>query len=59
MSYTIGSDSHAYGGTPSLSATPATVDTGINGQNLNIAYGSAGNTATADVGTAPIYRRGL
>ena len=40
---------------PNLAADlPATFNTGINGQNLSIAYSSAGNTTTTDVGTSPI-----
>ena len=55
ISYTIGNDSHAYGSTADLAADlPATFNTGINGQNLSIAYSSAGNTTTTDVGTSPI-----
>ena len=55
ISYTIGNDSHPYGSTAGLAAdVPATFNTGINGQNLSIAYSSAGNTTTTDFGTSPI-----
>src|SRR5439155_870797 len=55
ISYPIGNDSHAYGSTANLAADlPATFATGVNGQNLSIAYSSAGNTVTAHVGTYAI-----
>jgi len=55
ISYTIGNDSHAYGSTANLAADlPATFNTGINGQNLSLAYSSLGNTTTTHVGTSPI-----
>src|SRR5208282_4528355 len=55
FTYTIGSDSQTYGSPANLTADlPATISTGVNGENLAIAYGSAGDTATAAVGSYPI-----
>jgi hypothetical protein len=55
ISYTIGDDSHAYGSTADLAADlGATFATGINGEDLSIAYASTGNTATAHVNTYSI-----
>src|SRR4029077_19398208 len=53
--YTIANDSQTYG-TPANFATDlgTTINTGVNGQNLNIAYSSSGDTATANVGTYAI-----
>jgi hypothetical protein len=52
FSYTIGNDSQAYGVPASLAADlPATINTGVNGQTLDIAYASTGDTATALPGT--------
>ncbi len=52
ISYTIAGDSHVYGTVDSFSTLAQTIATGINGQNLDIAYSSTGNTATADVGSS-------
>jgi hypothetical protein len=55
ISYTIGNDSHDYGSTANLAADlPATFLTGVNGENLSIAYSSTGNTVTSNVGTYDI-----
>jgi hypothetical protein len=54
-SYTIGNDSQTYGTPANLAADlPATIVTGINGQNLAISYSSTGDTATAHVGSYAI-----
>src|SRR4029077_14411255 len=52
FSYTIASDSNVYGSTDSFSTLTATIATGVNGQNLGIAYSSVGNTVTAHVGSS-------
>ena len=45
ISYTIGNDSQAYGSTANLATDlAATINTGVNGQNLDIAYSSTGDT---------------
>ncbi len=50
LSYTIGSDSQSYGNPANLSKDlPGTIATGINGENLSIAYSSTGDTATAQL----------
>ncbi len=50
LSYTIGSDSQSYGNPANLSKDlPGTIVTGINGENLSIAYSSTGDTATAQL----------
>ncbi|MGA2256854.1 MAG: Ig-like domain repeat protein, partial [Thermoguttaceae bacterium] len=55
FSYTIGNDSQTYGTAVNLvTALGTTISTGVNGQNLDIAYASSGDTATATVGTYPI-----
>src|SRR4029077_10802891 len=55
ISYIIGNDSHDYGSTANLAADlGSTFDTGVNGENLGIAYSSTGNTTTANVGTYDI-----
>jgi hypothetical protein len=55
FTYQIGSDSHVYGSTAALAADLGTsINTGINGETLNIAYSSTGNSATATVGTYAI-----
>jgi uncharacterized repeat protein (TIGR03803 family) len=53
LTYTIQSDSQTYG-TPADFATDlgTTIDTGVNGENLNIGYSSAGDTTTAHVNQA-------
>ncbi len=52
FSYTIANDSHVYGTTDSFSTLAATIATGVNSQNLDIAYSSVGNTVTAHVGSS-------
>ena len=52
FSYTIANDSHVYGTTDSFSTLASTINTGVNGENLDIAYGSVGNTVTAHVGSS-------
>ena len=37
----------------------ATINTGVNGENLDITYSSTGDTATANVGTLRHHRRGV
>ena len=55
FSYTIANDSQTYGTPANLASDLATtIDTGVNGQNLAIAYSSTGDTATAHVGTYAI-----
>ena len=55
LSYTIGNDSHPEGSTDDLvNDLGSTIDTGINGENLNIAYSSDGNTVAAVVNTYDI-----
>ena len=55
FSYTIGNDSQTYGTAANLAtALGTTISTGVNGQNLDIAYASTGDTATAPVGAYPI-----
>src|SRR5204862_4861675 len=55
ISYTIGNASHEYGSTVNLATTlGATFLTGVNGENLAIAYSSTGNTTTSNVGTYAI-----
>ena len=51
FSYTIADDSHVYGSTDTFSTLAGTIATGVNGEYLDIAYSSAGNTVTADVGS--------
>ncbi len=55
VSYTISNDSQTYGAA-AVFATDlgATFNTGVNGQNLDIAYSSTGDTTTAHVGTYAI-----
>ena len=54
VDYTIGNDSQTYG-TPAVFATDlGTTIAGINGENLDIAYSSTGDTATANVGSYAI-----
>lgn len=55
VSYTIGNDAHTYGTQANLAAgLRVTFSTGINGETLNIAYASGGNTTTANVNTYAI-----
>jgi hypothetical protein len=55
FTYHIGSDSQTYGSPANLAGDlPATISTGINGENLAIAYTSAGDAATAHVGSYAI-----
>ena len=55
IGYTIGDDSHVFGSTANLAADlAATFNTGINGENLRIAYNSNGNTTNAPVNTYAI-----
>jgi hypothetical protein len=50
FSFTIGNDSQTYGTAANLTNDlPATLNTGVNGQNLAIAYSSTGDTTTAHV----------
>ena len=51
FSYTIQSDSQSYGAPANLAADlGSTIATGVNGEDLAIAYASTGDTAAADVG---------
>ncbi len=55
FSYLIGNDSQTYGSPANLTADlPATINTGVNGETLDINYGSTGDTATAHVGSCAI-----
>src|SRR4029079_16517593 len=55
ISHTIGNDSQTYGSPATLAtALGTTFLTGVNGENLGIAYSSTGNTATANVGSYAI-----
>ncbi len=55
FTYQIGNDSHLYGVTDNLAADlGTTISTGVNGENLSIAYSSTGNVATAAVATYAI-----
>ena len=55
FTYQIGNDSQVYGTAANLAKDlGTTISTGVNGQNLDIAYSSAGDTATADAGTYAI-----
>ena len=55
LSYTIGSDSQSYGSAANLAKDlPGTITTGVNGENLSIAYASTGDTGTAHAGTYAI-----
>ena len=52
FTYTIADDNQTYG-TPANFVTDmgTTINTGVNGENLDIAYSSSGDTGTANVGT--------
>src|SRR5262249_15060511 len=55
FTYQIGNEGHTYGSPANLAVDlPATVSTGVNGENLAIRYGSTGDTATAHVGSYAI-----
>jgi uncharacterized delta-60 repeat protein len=55
FTYQIGNDRQIYGSAANLPGDlPTTISTGINGQTLNIAYSSTGDTTTADAGNYPI-----
>ena len=55
LSYTIGNDSQTYGTAANLATDlGATIATGVNNENLDIAYSSTGDTATAHAGTYDI-----
>jgi len=55
FSYTIGNDSQTYGSPANLGADlGATINTGVNGENLGITYSSTGDTATAHSNTYAI-----
>ncbi len=55
ISLTIGDATHVYGSTVNLAtALGATIDTGVNGENLAIAYSSTGNTVLANAGSYDI-----
>ena len=55
FSYTIGNDSQTYGTAANLATDlGTTITTGVNGENLAIAYSSTGDTTTAHVGTYAI-----
>ena len=52
FTYTIGDDSQTYGTAANLATDlGTTINTGVNGENLDIAYASSGDTDTADVGS--------
>ena len=53
VNYTIGNDSQTYG-TRQLTTDLRRLIAGVNGQTLDIAYSSTGDTATADVGSYAI-----
>jgi hypothetical protein len=60
FSYTIGNDSGVYGSPANLpSDLGTTIATGVNGQNLTIAYSSNGDTATAHVADSPYAITGV
>ncbi|HEV3341571.1 MAG TPA: choice-of-anchor Q domain-containing protein [Pirellulales bacterium] len=51
LSYTIANDSQVYGSPANLAKDlGTTISTGVNGETLDIAYTSTGDTATANVG---------
>jgi hypothetical protein len=55
ISHTIGNTAHVYGSTVNLAlALGTTIDKGVNGETLAIAYDSAGNTVLANAGSYPI-----
>jgi hypothetical protein len=55
FTYQIANDSQTYGIAANLAHDlGTTINTGVNGQNLDITYSSTGDTATAAVGTYPI-----
>jgi hypothetical protein len=55
IDYAIGNDTQAYGYPATLAADlPPTISTGINGETLDIAYSSSGDTGTAAVGAYAI-----
>ncbi len=55
FNYTIGNDSQTYGSSANLTADlPATISTGVNGETLDITYGSTGDNTTAHVGSYAI-----
>jgi hypothetical protein len=55
LSYSIGNDTQAYGYPANLAADlPASFNTGINGETLDLSYTSSGDTSTAAVGTYAI-----
>ena len=52
FTYTIADDSQTYGTAADfVTDLGTTINTGVNGENLDIAYTSSGDTDTADVGT--------
>ncbi len=55
FTYTIANDGQTYGNPADLSHDlGATLSTGVNGENLNISYSSAGDTAVASPGIYPL-----
>src|SRR5207253_3202983 len=55
FSYTLRNDSQTYGTAANLAADlPATITTGVNGENLAIRYSSTGDTMTAHAGSYAI-----
>ena len=55
FTYQIGNDTQTYGTAANLAtALGTTINTGVDAQNLDIAYSSTGNVATAPVGTYSI-----
>jgi hypothetical protein len=57
ISYTIANAAHVYGSTVNFATAfgfGSTINTGVNGENLAIAYDSIGNTVTANVGSYAI-----
>ena len=55
FTYQIGNASQPFGSPANLAADlGTTINTGVNGENLAIAYSSTGNTTTAPAGTYPI-----
>ena len=60
LTYAIGSDSQVYGTAANLAGDlPASFATGVNGDTLDIAYVSAGDTATAQRGQLRDHRHGV
>src|SRR5208337_1753114 len=60
FTYTIQNDSQTYGSPTNLANDlGTTINTGVNGENLDIAYSSTGDTATAQVVGSPYAITGV